>query len=448
MIYAALSALAFAAVANAQYNLIATYAGTVSAGCNRYLGDALSSELPLIGDVHFAADGTAYYPSFDCSVVLQHSASTNQVSLFAGTGSGGNSGDGGQATSANINSPSFVVSDPSNANLYICGTGYIRKVDMSTRIISLYAGDYTTPTTGGDGDGGPALSAHLDNCGGMYMNSTGYLFFSNAYNKIRVISPGGGLITTFTGQSSQGNVVGNIHTTAQWKTPMNIWANSAEMLVADQGNCQIKRIDLATGIVSATVGTSWCDSDFDGYPATSATLGTEIRVCGKDTSGNLFLMDTMNSEIRRVDASTGIIDRFAGDGYGAYNGDWRTATSARFKNYMGGCTMYNGQVYFSETDQSTWNNNNRIRTVYVDVQYPTYNPTVVPTPKPTVVPTTAVPSYAPTYSVCCGCRQDQDFTTVSNATTTTSTYNPTCGATTIVTTETVTYVHNVITYDD
>lgn len=440
-----LSLLAVATVANAQYNLIATYAGTVTSGCNGYLGSALSSQLPLIGDVHYTADDTGYYPSWDCSVVLKHTTSPDQISLFAGQWeNSGNTGDGGRATSATLSAPSAVASDPSNSNIYICGNGYIRKVNIATTVISLFAGDYTS-VQGGTGDGGPALSAKLDHCGGMHVNSTGYVFFSNLYNGIRVISPGG-IITRFSGQSSQGNVNGDRHT-ALWHNPGSLWADTANMYVADTYNCQIRKIDMVTGEVSAAVGTSWCASDGDGGQATSAYIQSALSVCGKDTSGNLYFMDQSNSAVRKVDTS-GIVTLFAGGIYGGYNGDWIQALDASFKNYQGGCTMHNGQLYFSETDQSTWDNNNRIRTVYVNVQYPTYNPTVAPTHAPSVVPTTATPTYAPTYSACCGCRQDQDFTTVSNATTVTSTYNPNCGATTIVTTETVTYVHNVITYEN
>lgn len=290
--------LALLAVANfvhGQENLIATYAGTIASGCNRGLGTALNAGMPTVADVFFASDGTGYYASTNCKAVLKHDRSTQIVSVFAGTSSGSsNSGDGGAATSAHVIAPQRVATDPSNENLYICGPYYIRIVNLATNTINLWAGTYSASsdddsTSGiGTGDGGPATSATLGQCGGLYVNATGFVFVADLYSRIRVISPGesgaAGIITTFAGTTTQDYSEG-FRTEALFWNPGSIWADESDMYVADTELCRIRKIDLATGMTSNFAGSGWCSSTDNEAKATSATINSGLFVCGKDTVG-------------------------------------------------------------------------------------------------------------------------------------------------------------------
>ncbi len=173
-------------------------------------------------------------------------STSNLISTIAGSTSGSFSGDNGAATSATLKSPSGIALDSSD-NVYIAdyGNSRIRKITVSTGIISTIAG---TGTSSFGGDGGQATSAAIKQAHGVALDSSG-----NVY-------------------------------------------------IADTGNFRIRKVTVATGIISTIAGTSVAGYNNDGIDATSATLAwpTGLQV---DTSVNIFIADWLNNRIRKITAS-------------------------------------------------------------------------------------------------------------------------------------------------
>lgn len=125
---------------------------------------------------------------------------------------------------------------------------------------------------------------------------------------------------------------------AEFYRPRSAIADRAgHVLVADEGNRKIRRIDAATGVVTTVAGSGRGAFGGDGGPATAAHLN-DPRAVALDAAGNLYVADQLNCRVRRVDAQTGAIETIAGnpapDGaggwLGAHAGDGGLARLARF----------------------------------------------------------------------------------------------------------------------
>ncbi len=145
----------------------------------------------LIGNVYFSDSGN--------SNIRKITIATGIISLVAGTGSGGYTNDGGAATSAKLKQPQGVAVD-SSGNVYI-GDYYnnrIRKVTASTGIITTIAGSSTS--TGFSGDGGAATSATMYYAYGVALDSSGNVYVADKNNhRIRKVTVATGIISTFAG---------------------------------------------------------------------------------------------------------------------------------------------------------------------------------------------------------------------------------------------------------
>ena len=195
------------------------------------------------------------------AVAWSQSAETWTIDTIAGTGTEGYSGDGGAATAAQLNNPRGVAVDGSG-NVYIAdlSNNRIRKVDGSGNI-STIAG---TGTQGYSGDGGAATAARLNWPQQVAVDGTG-----NVY-------------------------------------------------IADTGNQRIRKVDGA-GNISTFAGTGTEGYSGDGGAATAARLNSPQEVA-LDNAGNVYIADTGNDRIRKVDGS-GNISTFAGTGTEGYSGD-------------------------------------------------------------------------------------------------------------------------------
>src|SRR5438876_5075469 len=283
------------------------------------------------------------------------------ITVVAGTGLGGISGDGGPATSAQLLFPMGLAVDAQD-NLFITDShnNAIRKVDMTTGIIQTFAGNglnwpadiafdvagdllimdsgngrvAKVTTSGGiattiAGGGSsvcspcPALSTNLFDAQGIAVDAAGNLLIANTfYSVIQKVDKldGTGTVTTVAGngQSSFGGD-GGPATAAQLYYPYSVRPNPAGgFFIADERNERVRKVD-ASGTITTAAGTGSgvCGYAGDGGPAVQAQLCAP-RGVAVDAAGDLFMADGQGARIRKVDAG-GTITTVAGNGSAGYS---------------------------------------------------------------------------------------------------------------------------------
>ena len=230
------------------------------------------------------------------------------------TVAGGSSyrGDGGAATAAQLRFPAGVALDGAG-NLYIADRDNhrIRKVDPAG-VISTVAGD---GMRGYGGDGGAATAAQLFAPRGVALDGAGNLYIADTFNqRIRKVDAAG-VISTVAGDGTRGyGGDGGPAVDAQLNTPYGLALDGAgNLYIADLFNHRIRKVDTA-GMISTVAGDGTRGSGGDGDPATSAQLNFP-RGVAPDGAGNLYIADDLNHRIRKVDAA-GVISTVAGSGNG------------------------------------------------------------------------------------------------------------------------------------
>jgi hypothetical protein len=318
------------------------------------------------------------------------------VTIAAGNGTDSYSGDNGPATDAQLDLPFGLLKDPSGG-LYISDTlnNRVRKVD-STGIITTVPGTYAlepvtgltplrapsglakdehgnlliadylanqifqldsageltviagTGTAGDSGDGGPALSAMLNSPRKILETPTGELLISDwGSSSIRKIDASGN-ITTIAGTGSKGySGDGGPAIQAQFNQQFGIAQDAyGNIYVADTGNSRIRRID-RDGIISTVAGNGVSGYSGDGGPAISASLKNPEDVLVMD--GKLVIADASNYRIRVVDAS-GTIRTVAGTGSQGHTGDGGAAWKAQLAYPLALASDNLGNIYFADSD--------------------------------------------------------------------------------------------------
>jgi sugar lactone lactonase YvrE len=330
-------------------------AGTGLQGFSGDGGPATSASLSLPFGV--AVDGTGNLFIADTSNRrIRKVDPSGTITTVAGNSLCCFSGDGGPATSALLRFPGGVAVD-GIGNLFIADSGNARvlKVD-SSGIITTVAGN---GSFGFSGDGGPATNALLFNPLGVAVDGAGNLFIADTSNRrIRKVDSSG-TITTVAGNGSDGfSGDGGPATSASLADPWGVALGGAgNLFIADRDNRRIRRVD-SSGIITTVAGNGLSGFSGDGGLATSASLNFPVDVA-VDGAGNLFIADTNNSRIRKVD-SNGIITTVAGNGSFGFSGDGGLATNASLATPLGVAVDAAGALFIAEV------NNNRIRRVIFD----------------------------------------------------------------------------------
>jgi len=216
-------------------------------------------------------------------------------------------------------------------------------VNRSTGILNFFAGS----SRGFGGDGGPATSAQLDNPTGLTVDAANNVYIADTNNhRIRKVDGTTGIISTVAGGGANNPGDGGLATNATLSYPSDVAFDAAGNMFIAQGS-RIRRVDAATGIIMTVAGTGTGGYTGDGGPATSAQIVvTHMTV---DRSGNIYFNTGMSYDrIRRVDAATGIITTFAGTGTKGYNGDGIAATTANLTTPYSLGVDRQGNVYIAE----------------------------------------------------------------------------------------------------
>ena len=305
-------------------------------------GTSASLDFELHGGPQYVAADPAGNVFFAYgNTVLRLDATTGILTLAAGNGTQGFSGDNGPATSAQLDFLDGVAVD-SAGNLYIADYGNNRVRKVSNGVITTVAGN---GTQGFSGDNGPATSAQLYWPGGLAVDSAGNLYIADN-NRIREVS--NGVITTVAGSSLDGGFSGDNGpaTSARLYAPSGIAVDSAgKLYIADTGNNRIRKV--SNGVITTVAGSS-LDGGFSGDngPATSALLSGPSGVA-LDSAGNLYIADFGNSRIRGV--SNGVITTMAGTGSQGFSGDNGPATNALLFLPYGVALDSAGNLYIADS---------------------------------------------------------------------------------------------------
>ncbi len=273
---------------------VATIAGNEIAGFSGDGGQAIGAQLNGPFGLAVDAAGNLYIADTGNSRVRKVTPG-GIITTVAGGGSA-NPDDGGLATSAQLSVPRGIAVDPSG-NLFIADTGSSRILEVSTTgIISTVAGN---GTTGYSGDGGPATSAQLNQPYGVRVDALDSIYIADTLNHaIRRVS--GGSITTIAGTGIAGySGDGGQGTKAQLNLPYGLAADISETLyIADYGNSAIRTL-MTGGAISTLSGTGRAGYSGDGGPAITAQLNTPIGVA-VDATGNVYVVDNADNLVRRL----------------------------------------------------------------------------------------------------------------------------------------------------
>lgn len=310
---------------------ISTVAGN---GRGTFNGDnvlATATSLGGLGGISLDSKGNLFIADSYNHCIRRVDAMTGLISTAVGNRRQGYSGDGGPAINASLDSPFDVAVDQKD-NLYIAdrGNNCIRRVDATSNIITTIAGDGSKGMFGGGGfggDGGPSTKAKLNAPLGIALDATGNLFIADTNNnRIRQVNLATGIITTVAGDGYE-NLLGSLYdggegrfsgdggpaTSASLHRPTGISIDrGGNLLIVDSGNHCIRRVETATGIITTIVGNPHPGFSGDGGPARDAKLDHPFAI-EIDGSGSLFIADSGNRRLRRVDSS-GIITTVAGSG--------------------------------------------------------------------------------------------------------------------------------------
>jgi uncharacterized protein (TIGR03437 family) len=262
---------------------------------SKFPGPATSVNMSPYG---VALDGAGnLYISDTLSTRILKVDATGTISIFAGTGNMAYGGDGGPAIKATFEVPEGLAFDGAG-NLYIAdhNSGVIRKIDTAG-IISTVAGDRST---GFSGDGGPATKAAIDNPTDVAADAAGNFYIAGEEGNIVRKVDTNGIISTVAGNGNGGfSGDGGPAVKAEFNYVTGLAVDGAgNLYIADKDNARVRRVD-GNGIITTVAGDGKSGYTGDGGPATAAELSNPDGV-SVDSSGNLYIADRGNGNVRKV----------------------------------------------------------------------------------------------------------------------------------------------------
>ena len=271
------------------------------------------------------------------------------ITTIAGDGQWIYRGDGGLATQSPLFLPMGGAAD-AGGNLFLSDSNNqrVRRVDAVTGLISTVAGN---GTSGFGGDGGAATSAMLDTPADTKLDGAGNLYIADSANHaIRMVNAVTGIITTIAGVGGQEGYSGDggQATQAHLAYPSGVAFDGDHVLyISDTGNNVIRRVDLVTGIITTVAGTGTAGYAGDGGPATAALLNYPWGIA-LDGAGNSYVADLSNNCVRKVMLG-GTISTVAGTGARGYGGDSGLAKQAELNVPAGVVVDVAGNLYVADS---------------------------------------------------------------------------------------------------
>jgi uncharacterized protein (TIGR03437 family) len=375
-------------VINLDTGQIATFAGTGTAGDSGDGSSASRAQLNTPWGLAFDKSGGLLVAEY-FGGHLRRIDSYGTITTLAGAPSDG--GDGGPAQAATLSNPNIVAAD-GKGGYFVSDSGNRRIRAASGGVISLLAG--ATKFSGSNGDNGPALSAGLALVYGMTADPNGTIYFTEASGAVRRFKPGGAIsrigstnlnfpqgiaidpvrqvlyvaefsgsritridlatsaFATFAGLGNPGDggtpgLDGDGSAVQHKLSGPNQLALDAQgnVYVLDTGNQRIRKINPGTGAMTTIAGNGQNSSSGDGGPATAAGV-TSLSGITVDSAGNIFFAE--GARIRRIDSVSGVINTVAGTGAAGFSGDGGPALSAQISSAGGLSADTQGNIYFAD----------------------------------------------------------------------------------------------------
>ena len=279
--------------------VITTIAGNGTNGSSGDGGDALLAAMDPL-DLKIDAAGNIYLVDHTFHRIRKIDAITNIITTVAGNGTDGFSGDGGQATSAQLSLPSAIALDNAN-NLYIADLSNlrIRKVDATTGVITTIAGN---GTIGSSGDGGDATQAQLQGIIDIDADASGNVYLLGWDNRVKRVDAATGILTLVAGDGGSGYAGdGGNALQAQFNLPWGIMVgNFGDVYVADLGNYRLRKINTCDNTITTIAGNGTVGFSGDGNDATQAQISPWSLA--QDNEGNIYFSET--NRIRKLSPSS------------------------------------------------------------------------------------------------------------------------------------------------
>jgi trimeric autotransporter adhesin len=310
--------------------VITRVAGTGTAGNTGDDGPATTAELSTPAWLALTADG-GFLVSDWASSVVRHVSANGVITRVAGTGAAGTSKGDGPAIDMQLGAPTALAATADGGFLVVDGTNsMVLKVDAAG-MIARVAG---TGTAGNSGDDGPAVDAELNSPVGVAVTADGGFLISDTGNHVVRKVSAAGVITRVAGSGTAGSGGDDGQATdAQLNGPFGLAVTAdGGFLIADQANNVVRKVS-AAGVITRVAGSGTAGSGGDDGQATDAQLSLPSALA-VTPDGGFVIGDTANNTVRQVSAA-GVITRVAGTGTAAYRGDDGLATTAELSSPVG-----------------------------------------------------------------------------------------------------------------
>lgn len=308
-------------------------------------GPALQASLPGLSSMAFDAGGGLIVTVPAAKVIRR--VFQQSISTVAGVTPPPSSGIAGPATAAVLLNP-FATAADAAGNLYISD-------DVDHRVLRVTpAGELTgfagNGFFGNAGNGGPATAAETGAPRGLAFDPAGNLLMtSGSGTALRRITPAGA-ITLVAGAGSGFAGDGGPASSARFLNPIGVAVDAAgNIFIADTGNHRIRRIDAATNVATTFAGTGTAGFAGDGGPADGAQFNAP-RFLAFDRTGNLYVSDVANHRVRRIGTNR-VITTVAGTDTAGFSGDGGPATAARLSSPTGIATDTDGNLYIATANR-------------------------------------------------------------------------------------------------
>ena len=336
--------------------VIDTVAGTGRPDDNGDEGAADKINVGQTFGVEFGPHGDLYITEVENHRVRRLNLRTNRISTVAGNGQSGYSGDGGPATKAALNEP-YEIRFDRDGNMFIVEmmNHIIRRIDATDNTITTVAG---TGQAGFSGDGGPANQAQLNRPHSIALDGAGHLYIADIANhRIRRVNLQSGIIDSIAGNGErQLPVDGQVAVGQPMLGPRALFIHENTLWIALREGHSVWRMNLLNSRLEHIAGSGRKGYSGDNGPAKLATFNGPKGIA-VDNQQRVYVVDTENQVIRRIDTERQQADTVAGSGQRGFGGDGGPAQLASIARPHGICVGPDGSLFVGDTE------NHRVRRV-------------------------------------------------------------------------------------